>query len=417
MKHAKLKSLPQSYETILTNQTIDESGPGTIVRDFETCLTFIAETRFEVSKTNQLWPMTVLPDLNARMVHPITVNLKRPQHKSYPTLLGLYLLLRATRTVRVEMTGKASILRLNEPMCQVWNDLNPTEKWFSLFETWYLWANPEVIGERGGSWMLPFSQCARWYFEIPKTGLVPNYQRVGWSFGAFQPFQVAVLWLFGLLALEEQPPEAEKGWQLAKVRRTPLGDAVIGYADFHCRTTLNSEFLFGLEKLEDASGQRLSLQTVFQPLFPAWERTLVEPCPVGFRPGTYHFRVSLGRKVWRLLAVPGDLLLDDLAEGILAVFEFDNDHLYEFSFRDQYGQTIKIQHPACEESPATDTFRVGELPLEPGMTMVFLFDFGDCWEFDICLEAVFLPDPNLTEVTLLERKGKAPEQYPEWGDS
>ncbi len=36
------------------------------------------------------------------------------------------------------------------------------------------------------------------------------------------------------------------------------------------------------------------------------------------------------------IAVPADLSLDELAYGILDAFDFDNDHLYGFIYKNQY---------------------------------------------------------------------------------
>lgn len=47
--------------------------------------------------------------------------------------------------------------------------------------------------------------------------------------------------------------------------------------------------------------------------------------------------------------------------------------------------------------------------------MMFIFDFGDRWEFNIMLESV---DENHTindaGAEFLDKKGEAPKQYPDW---
>jgi hypothetical protein len=49
-------------------------------------------------------------------------------------------------------------------------------------------------------------------------------------------------------------------------------------------------------------------------------------------------------------------------------------------------------------------------------TMIFLFDFGEHWEFELTLEQVDKADPALKQCALLERQGEAPPQYRRWGD-
>ena len=46
--------------------------------------------------------------------------------------------------------------------------------------------------------------------------------------------------------------------------------------------------------------------------------------------------------------------------------------------------------------------------------MVFLFDFGDNWEFDVTLEEVD-EAKTLAKPVILESKGAAPPQYRSWG--
>ena len=81
---------------ILSAQTIDVHGPGTVLRDFETLLQFVSAHRVVVSSKNNLLPMLSLAQLNEQMAHPIALALKRPQQRSYPHIHALYLLMRTT---------------------------------------------------------------------------------------------------------------------------------------------------------------------------------------------------------------------------------------------------------------------------------------------------------------------------------
>jgi hypothetical protein len=100
--------------------------------------------------------------------------------------------------------------------------------------------------------------------------------------------------------------------------------------------------------------------------------------------------------------------------AILDAIKFDTDHLFEFEFRDQFGRIVRINHLAVEEGPYVDEFPNGELPLQPGQSMTFLFDYGDSWKFDITLEKIDPPKPRMQKPRLLAARGKAPQQYPNW---
>ena len=92
------------------------------------------------------------------------------------------------------------------------------------------------------------------------------------------------------------------------------------------------------------------LQPLFQSCFPEWRTVFVRPKPEG-RAGTHIFKVTLtgwrgGRGgIWRRLAVPPDTSLEELAETILRTFALDNDHLYDFRYRDQRGNRRSIITP------------------------------------------------------------------------
>ena len=88
------------YQQVLRKIAITDTGPGTILRDFDVLLEFVGEGGLPVTGTHLL-PSRVLPEIDARLTHPLQLRLKRPQQKSYPHINGLYLLVRASGLTRV----------------------------------------------------------------------------------------------------------------------------------------------------------------------------------------------------------------------------------------------------------------------------------------------------------------------------
>ncbi|MCI5211494.1 MAG: hypothetical protein D3910_22545, partial [Candidatus Electrothrix sp. ATG2] len=154
-------------------------------------------------------------------------------------------------------------------------------------------------------------------------------------------------------------------------------------------------------------------RTAVQPYFTDW-KTVLTPPEASFQPGGHVFKVSIGR-AWRKIAVSGESSFDSLAETILQAFDFGNDHLYQFIYKDRYGLKKYINHPALEEEPFTDEVRLGEVVFFSGMEMTFFFDFGDCWEFLVVVEEIDAERTD-SEPVILERRGKAPEQYPDYDE-
>jgi hypothetical protein len=155
-------------------------------------------------------------------------------------------------------------------------------------------------------------------------------------------------------------------------------------------------------------------QPVFQPYFPEWQYNLELPEHEP-REGTFIFRVSLG-KIWRLIAMPEDASLEDLVDVILDSVGFDNDHLHEFTYRNQLGATVRVSHSAMDEPPYTYQVLIGTLPLEPGQSMGLTYDFGDNWRFTVKLERIEPSTAKIKAPCVLESHGKAPDQYPSWDE-
>ncbi len=408
--------LTDEHKCTLRALRVDENGPGTILHDFEALLAYVRGRDLPVSKVNQLLPRKVLPQINARMSKPIEVRLKRPQLKSYPHLEGLYLLLRATGLGQVEGTSTKKVLRIDPALHEAWSALNPTERYFTLLETWLLRGNPEIVGERVGLFDFPVSHFVATANLLRSAGsegvpIADNDQAAWYWFYSPGRMGFALLEVFGLATVDLRPPQGGEGWVVERVYRTPLGGAVFALL---CEAVFSD---YGkVAELMDAPQPSLGkLQAVFTPYVRQWQHSLALPS-WDFRPGRYIFNASLGRGLWRRIAIDAQEPLDVLAGVILDAYAFDHDHLYEFSYRNRYGVKESVQHPYMDEGPWTSEVRVGDVPLALGQSMTYLFDFGDWWEFEVTLEQIEAAGEGAEGPAVLDGRGGAPEQYPSWDD-
>jgi hypothetical protein len=124
----------------LHQQVLTETEPGPILQDFQTVLDFVGTEGVEVSPTYHWLNASDLEALNARLSRSIHLGHKRSQQKCYPQIHGLYLLLRAAGLSQIEVQGKQRWLRLNAASMAAWQQLNPTERYFTLLEAWLIWA-------------------------------------------------------------------------------------------------------------------------------------------------------------------------------------------------------------------------------------------------------------------------------------
>ncbi len=437
----EVQPLSEADQQVLRDQSITATSPGTILQDFQSLLDLAASEGIPVSGKLQHFALKALPDLNQRLSQPITLDMQRPQQKSYPNLNGLYLLLRATGLTTIATQGKQMILVVNPEIYASWQALNPTEQYLSLLEVWFLRCHPEMLGEERSGPLLVGDRClASWHDIMEKASQsVPDYsaqQKFVYYPGLYN---LTLMEMFGLIAITHDNPEPGKGWRFKTIQSQPLGKAIMTLLRY-AYNAVDYEWPGMLDPRRPLG----DFQSVLQPYFPEWQHCLSVPS-TPFRPGRYIFKVSLG-KVWRRIAIPAEATLDTLSGAILDSVDFDHDHLYEFTYKTPLGRTLRVCHPYTDSADlfATEVL-IGTLSLAVGTTMDYLFDFGDCWEFKVELEAIdpvpeeptkgFQTATNKTskgksakgkptkgkasqqktpklKVEILERHGKAPQQYP-----
>jgi len=153
------------------------------------------------------------------------------------------------------------------------------------------------------------------------------------------------------------------------------------------------------------------LYKMMAPVFP--EGTIkhtVSPLPVIIK-GCYLFKVSVAPNVWRKIQLSHLHTLLDLHEAIQDAFNFDDDHLYSFFMDAKRYSKNSYESPNSENGPYVDEVNIGELELYEGQRILYLFDYGDSWEFNIVLEKIDSSSPLPLNPKIVEKKGKAPEQY------
>ena len=133
-----------------------------------------------------------------------------------------------------------------------------------------------------------------------------------------------------------------------------------------------------------------------------------------FFEGTYTFKVSLTRGIWRKIELAAKHSLDDLHTAIQEAFDFNNDHLYSFFMDNKKWSYDRYTSPNDEEGPFADEVALGELQLFTGKTFLYLFDYGDEWEFRVEMEEISSNKPLPLKPQIVSQKGEAPPQYNKW---
>jgi hypothetical protein len=390
-----------------------ETGPGTILHDFDALLAYIREIEVRVTGRYQL-PLRALEEINARLARPIEHGLKRPVQKSFPHIHGLYLLVRASGLTLIDEAGRKPFLSVDDELFEAWGRLNAAERYGNLLESWFLRGSPDIIGERHRGWGWHpenFTESLSFFFRVSDEGMQIAGDAEAEDWLKYWPgwHNLGLLDLFGLIDIERADPEPGEGWRIERILRTRFGEALFAL--------LQTEFFGDFDNIMELAEQEQIpvgvLQPILQPYFPAWRNKLTMP-GWQFREGVHIFKVSLGR-IWRRIAVPARNYMDSLAAMILKSVRFDQDHLYQFSYQNRFGAQEYVHHSFMDEGPWTSEMLIGDVPLHIGQTMTFLFDFGDNWEFDVTLERVE-PDADVAKPVILESHGEPPQQYPSWDD-
>ena len=110
----------------------------------------------------------------------------------------------------------------------------------------------------------------------------------------------------------------------------------------------------------------------------------------------------------RTVEVKENMRLKELHQYIQDIVEFDDDHLYEF--------TIQTS-PRNRGQKVSKAAKLNEIYPLSGEKLYYLFDFGDCWLFQIKkLRKKKSIELGKKYPILIESSGINPEQYPEYED-
>jgi hypothetical protein len=124
------------------------------------------------------------------------------------------------------------------------------------------------------------------------------------------------------------------------------------------------------------------------------------------------------RGVRARLAVRADQHLTVLHDAIQEAFGWDDDHLYSFWLDGRFwGERAQeyTSRVVPDDAPQTADVPLAELDLATGQKIAYVFDFGDEWRVRLTLREQTEPDDGAYP-RVLQRKGTAPPQYPDYDD-
>ena len=387
--------VPENYQEIIDNSTI--------VKDFEIFLNLAKENKLELSKSNILTNKSCIL-LNEEINRKIYFESQRPNLKSFPNVIGLFISFVQTGMSEITHIGKKKFLSVNQDLLNQWETFSELEKYFYLFSVVFSGVNFDIINE---------SIAAFTYIVVLDDlfkGNIKSRKLSGFYDGYETKTLVLLAEMFGLIKIKDSLSKDKKKWMISDIENINHT-----YKTFKSIHNLIVEFLNQL--IEDCNkiAEVEFFAKKIQNTIPEFKKRLkFEPTP---KQGAYIFKASL-LKASRSIEIDTNASVDELCRTIIKAFNFDLDHMYELSYKDRFGSIIRytgapdLSVRDYHEGSFTFDAKIKDLDLKENQELNFLFDFGDCWDFDILLQSI---DESRTDIKtkIIETKGKAPEQYPE----
>ena len=136
---------------------------------------------------------------------------------------------------------------------------------------------------------------------------------------------------------------------------------------------------------------------------------------------TFTFKIQSGDGYEAVIQISGSINLYGLAEHIIDTIGFDFDHAFGFydnlknpyKSKELYTLFADMEDVEDDGEPGVNRTFIEEV-FKKGKRMLFLFDYGDDWQFLLTCTGSE-PAKNKRKVRkIISEKGEAPIQYPDW---
>ena len=438
--------------TKLHKLTITETEPVPLLRDFNTFIDFLKENMCVLTKVNGQLTKADLVKLNMLMTNPETKLTKYSDHMSYPFLKLFYHLVLSGRLF-IKVTGKGGKKYLEQDdRLKLYEALTLTEKYFFLLETFWTDINWINAGEF-------YYKTYTFIYEVPVliaylSSMKPGQRLVLTRIDHINPEYLFLkisyinlyLSYFGFIEVtpnEKLMNETNKRLYipisivptafgvfmadiLTRSRHLPLWNLPFRRYEGEIKAVPGSPLPEDMEyremmliikdgvlsgdktKFFAPTRQSKTSEPFFKPFVSLFdEDKLQKTLPRlenTINDGTYVFKVCIDNKNWWRFEVAGRHTLEDLHLAIQVHLAFKEDYVYRF-FMD--GVPWSEERFSCpeEEGPYTNEVRIGELSMYKGQSILYSFDYGCEWRFDVLLEGIYKDRPLPFKPMLIEKQG------------
>lgn len=414
--------------------TITNYYPTTITTDFLEFLHYIENHKVTLTKTTQQIARKDLVAMYALMPEPkLEVNEKSNQI-GYPLLHLFFQLAIKLELIQKRASGSTSVAAIHEENLALFKTMTTSEQYVSLLDCFWMHADwRELQGGRYHREPYTIKSLFTYLEQFPIHNKVViskdrELSNLLYDYGYF----LLYFSYFGLWQVVLDEEERKDNHYRAKtIELQPLfkqlADALTEAFEFRMDNEdsmggLDSFFgLFNFGFEEDDDDDELepeqdeepekSLFALLQPLFEEGQLTTIfQKVEKHIVAGEYVLKVSLNSSCWRTMQVSEAHTLLDVHNLIQQAFDFADDHLYAFYMDGKRFSKNCYNSPMSDRGPFVSDVEIGELHLYEGQRILYLFDFGDEWEFTVDVIKI-TEGKECKEPCILQSKGDSPDQY------
>ena len=398
-----------------------------IIKDFNSFLGYFGDSKITLTNSQGVLRATDLLLLNELMSKPVPFVNNKSKMADFKVLTTFFYIAVESGIflVKKDSLKKKHFFVINPARKVAYDQLENSQKYFTLLEGFYQRIDWDIAFDCRGFWGEDFCRdLLKEKIGVPVTIADRSLKREGKLRLFSQIFFLEVLSAFGFFELEWDRQVTKKPTKYLNPYRS-ITNLLLGAALLPVLIKMPTiaglpslDFEIDDEKITD----RNSFYKSFKPLLASplsdWDVSFFEKTAKIFQ-GSYVLKIALDKKLYRTISISSTVTLEDLHLAIQSLYQFDNDHLYAF-FMD--GNRYSMENAYYDER-AFDfdgyfaiKFTLGELDLYEKKEFLYVFDFGDSWEF---LIQVIKLESDKTEnnapYSILEEVGKAPKQY-HWED-
>ncbi|OCL25450.1 hypothetical protein U472_13965 [Orenia metallireducens] len=422
-----------------------------IMKDFPQFIEYLEKNKIELTRTSENLKGPDLFRLNQLMSEQVADTTKKSHQRIYPVLHLFYNLVVEGGLFKKERKGSKIFLIPTERLKE-YKKLTLTERYIFLLETFWVDCDWDKLQE-GGIGKNPLGSFSIWIERIDKNiiGEIHTLKRIT-SDLFFWGYFLVYFSHFGFWEVTYKPKEGySKSTYIGKtIEITPFGFIMmkilgltrkLDYWNLSQRKKLGDFkgkpgaplaikesdpfdeffFIFGeggsmmsdsedgdkdIEEFEEWEEEKFI--EAFISVFPEGElkNTLHRDSEEdGFKEGNYLFKIILNRSNWCRVKLSAKHTLEDLHLSIAGVFDFWDDHLYAFFMDGKAWSGEAISDPR-DSGANTDDFQIGELGLEEGQEIMYIFDYGSEIRFRVKLEKIDDEDEEIEEPVVVEERVK-----------